>query len=299
MTMEFKELIKRTEFRIFSAFFSSIIFGIVTPFVYKAYVEINSIPPKSYFLYRKKVLESNNNDLEDPLNPKECLEERKSSKIGLIFSQSLVDVKKMIPPFLIGSACGFSLYKFYFLRRIKSSAPGKVMVIFRKFHGNKSGDNDIIRTLYTIPDNLPFPVGKFIYPWQSVGYITEENIPLKKEFKIYSKDGTELTIELDLIIGISEKDVTLSLYRASSQILDLNVEEIKERAIESLNIGLESNIKDFTYNEIEMHLVDFNYYVTQVITWYLKYLGLVVRKAPLVRISSKDGRIDIPLRDLK
>jgi len=162
------------------------------------------------------------------------------------------------------------------------------------------GDNDIIRTLYTIPDNQPFPCGKFIYPWQNVGYISEDPIPLHMEnFKVKTKDGVEINISLDIVSGVSEKDVTLSLYRASAYLIDLTPEEIQQRALESIKGGLTDNIKDFTYQEVSGNVIDFNYYVTQIITWYLKYLGLIVRKAPLVHISSSDGTIDIPLKDLK
>ncbi|KAG2379231.1 hypothetical protein C9374_007370 [Naegleria lovaniensis] len=298
--MDWGSLFKTSEFRRFMVFLSAVTVGGLSPVVYKIYTEIKNIPGKSFFLYRRKCLESDPNETQDPFNPEHYLDERKNSKYTMMIKDLNLEMSKMLLPAFVGCVAGFSLYRFYFLRRIKSSQPGKVLVIYRKFEGPKQGDNDIIRTLYTIPDNKPFPVGKFIYPWQHVGYVTEEKVNLKLEdFKVFSKDGKEIQITLDLIVGVSEKDVTLSLYRASAYLIDLTAEQIKERALESVQGGLINNIKDYTYSDIAGNIVDFNYYITQIVTWYLKYLGLIVHKASLVHIKTPDGDIDIPITHLK
>jgi uncharacterized membrane protein YqiK len=138
-----------------------------------------------------------------------------------------------------------------------------------------------------------------VYPFfEQYGFVEECDIPLKlNDFKVITQDEKELNISFDLIVGTGDSYPEVEY--AASRLLNLDQKQIEEKAMELLQYGLTENVKQCNLSDIEEHKKQFNVYLEQQIGWYLKYVGLYVRKAPLLAYRTDDDSVNVTLTSLR
>jgi len=109
------ELWNTPGFKRFLIMTTSVFIGACTPIVYKGYVDFKNMPGKTFYLYRRKLLESDPNDLEDPLQDDQCLEQRKKSRTSIIVGEFNLEYS---------SKCHFALHILTWIRNVNTCIAG-------------------------------------------------------------------------------------------------------------------------------------------------------------------------------
>ncbi|KAL0477459.1 yuaG [Acrasis kona] len=189
-------------------------------------------------------------------------------------------------------ALGAALFRMHYMSRFMMGGKDKLLIVYRRSEGLMS-DYGALNRAYTVDE------GCYVIPFlEATGIINESDIPFNKTVRVQTLDGTNMDITMKMVIGVGYTPGEVAY--ATSRIMNASVEEMHRRADELLEYGLKINMKDHNVEDIAKYKAEFEIYLQQLISWYLKYTGLFVRKSSLLSYQTVGvDLIDVKLKDLK